>query len=100
MHSGIVESFFLIFSGAALLATAALFTRQPLLVAYIAIGCLLGPHGMAWVADPLLRRILHGIRVQPREGQAVPVPVQVQVRGEHASHSDRDEGRFIFRALP
>ena len=54
MHSGIVESFFLIFSGAALLATAALFTRQPLLVAYIAIGCLLGPHGMAWVADPLL----------------------------------------------
>lgn len=52
MHSGIVESFFLIFSGAALLATAALFTRQPLLVAYIAIGCVLGPHGLAWVADP------------------------------------------------
>ena len=54
MHSGIVESFFLIFSGAAILATAALFTRQPLLVAYIAIGCLLGPHALAWVADPLL----------------------------------------------
>ncbi|TDJ25988.1 MAG: cation:proton antiporter [Gammaproteobacteria bacterium] len=52
MHSGIVESFFLIFSGAALLATAALFTRQPLLVAYIAIGCVLGPHALAWVADP------------------------------------------------
>lgn len=54
MHSGIIESFFLIFSGAALLATAALFTRQPLLVAYIAIGCLLGPHGAGWVADATL----------------------------------------------
>ncbi len=52
LSTGIVESFFLIFAGAALLATAALYTRQPLLVAYIAIGCLLGPHGMALVADP------------------------------------------------
>ncbi|MCB1683020.1 MAG: cation:proton antiporter [Pseudomonadales bacterium] len=50
--SGIVESFFLIFTGAAVLATAALYTRQPLLVAYIAIGCLLGPHGLKLVADP------------------------------------------------
>jgi len=52
LSTGIVESFFLIFTGAALLATAALYTRQPLLVAYIAIGCLLGPHGLALVADP------------------------------------------------
>ena len=52
LSTGIVESFFLIFAGAALLATAALYTRQPLLVAYIAIGCLLGPHGLALVADP------------------------------------------------
>ncbi|MEQ8860179.1 MAG: cation:proton antiporter [Pseudomonadales bacterium] len=49
--SGIVESFFLIFTGAAVLATAALYTRQPLLVAYIAIGCLLGPHGLKMVSD-------------------------------------------------
>jgi len=34
------------------LATAALYTRQPLLVAYIAIGCLLGPHGFKLVSDP------------------------------------------------
>ena len=47
----LLESFFLIFAGAALLATLALFGRQPLLVAYIAIGCLLGPHGLALVTD-------------------------------------------------
>lgn len=54
MHSGIIDSFFLIFAGAALLASAALFTRQPLLIAYILLGCLLGPHGVRWVADPQL----------------------------------------------
>ena len=52
--SGIIESFFLIFTGAALLATAALYTRQPVLVAYIAVGCLLGPHGFKLVSDPRL----------------------------------------------
>ena len=52
LSTGIVESFFLIFAGAAVLATVALYTRQPLLVAYIAIGCLLGPYGLALVADP------------------------------------------------
>jgi len=36
------------------LATAALYTRQPLLVAYIAVGCILGPHGMKMVSDPEL----------------------------------------------
>jgi len=33
------------------LAAVALYTRQPLLVAYIAIGCLLGPHGFRLVGD-------------------------------------------------
>lgn len=37
------QSFFLIFSGAAIVASLALFGRQPLLVAYIALGVLLGP---------------------------------------------------------
>ena len=37
-----------------MLATVALYTRQPLLVAYIAIGCLLGPHGMKMVSDAAL----------------------------------------------
>jgi Kef-type K+ transport system membrane component KefB len=51
MHAGIVESFFLIFVGAAVLAAAALYTRQPLLVAYIAVGGIAGPHGLGWVND-------------------------------------------------
>ena len=51
-HAGIIESFFLIFAGAAVLATAALYTRQPMLIAYIAIGCLLGPFGASLVSDP------------------------------------------------
>lgn len=51
MEAGVVESFFVIFTGAAACAAVALFTRQPLLVAYIVIGCAFGPHGAALVAD-------------------------------------------------
>lgn len=53
MHStGVIESFFLIFTGAALVASAALYTRQPLLVAYIIVGAVLGPHGLKLISDP------------------------------------------------
>lgn len=47
-------SFFLIFSGAALLSTFALYFRQPLLVAYIFIGVILGPFGFSLISDPTL----------------------------------------------
>lgn len=40
---------FLIFTGTAILSTFALFTRQSLLVAYIALGALLGPWGLRLV---------------------------------------------------
>lgn len=50
----VLFSFFLIFTGAALLSTVALFFRQPLLVAYIALGVVLGPHGVALISDPSL----------------------------------------------
>ena len=43
----ILYSFFLIFSGAAVIATAALSTRQPMLVAYIVLCALAGPYGLA-----------------------------------------------------
>ena len=43
-------------TGAAALATLALFTRQPLLVAYIALGCALGPHALQLVDDDRLIR--------------------------------------------
>lgn len=61
MESGsLLFSFFLIFSGAAVLATGALFTRQPLLVAYIVLGALFGPSGFELVTDTgLLNDIAH-----------------------------------------
>jgi len=49
---GLVTTFFLIFAGAAVLATLALYTRQPLIVAYVLLGALIGPHGAALVTDP------------------------------------------------
>jgi Kef-type K+ transport system membrane component KefB len=45
MEISLFQSFFLIFSGAAVIATIALYTRQPLLVAYIVLGALFGPYG-------------------------------------------------------
>lgn len=47
----IVFSIFLIFTGAAVFAGAALYLRQSLLVAYIALGCLVGPWGLGLVTD-------------------------------------------------
>ncbi len=59
-EQNLVFSFFLIFTGAAVLASAALYTRQPLLVAYIVLGALLGPYGLEYVNDTqLLSEISH-----------------------------------------
>jgi len=56
----LVFSFFLIFTGAAILASAALYTRQPLLVAYIVLGAVLGPYGRGYVSDTqMLSEISH-----------------------------------------
>lgn len=52
MAQDIVFSFFLIFAGATALATVALYTRQPILIAYIALGALAGPFGMEWIHNP------------------------------------------------
>jgi Kef-type K+ transport system membrane component KefB len=46
METSLFQSFFLIFSGAAVIATLALYTKQPLLVAYIVLGALFGPYGL------------------------------------------------------
>ena len=51
MDQNVVHIFFLIFTGGALAASIALFGKQPLLVAYIALGALLGPYGLQWVTD-------------------------------------------------
>lgn len=46
MSDSITFAFFLIFFGASVLATLALFTRQSMLVAYIVLGLLVGPYGL------------------------------------------------------
>ncbi len=73
----ITFSFFLIFTGAALFASIALYTRQPLIIAYIALGAAIGPYGLTLVTDlKLLTDVGHvgiifllfllGLDMQPR----------------------------------
>ena len=58
--STITFSFFLIFTGAAVLASVALYTRQPLIIAYIVLGAAMGPFGLSMVTDvQLLSDIAH-----------------------------------------
>ena len=45
-------SMFLIFTGAAILATLALYARQAMIVAYILLGMILGPWGLSMISDP------------------------------------------------
>lgn len=61
MHTDpVLFTVFLIFTGAAVLATVALFAHQALLVAYILVGILCGPWGLGLVVDPvLIQKIAH-----------------------------------------
>ncbi len=53
MHTDpLVFSVFLIFTGAAVCAAVALYAGQSLLIAYILLGCAVGPWGLALVDDP------------------------------------------------
>jgi Kef-type K+ transport system membrane component KefB len=74
----VVYTVFLVFSGAALVATLALLARQALLVAYIVLGVLFGPSVFGLVNDAdLLREMAHigiifllflmGLELNPRE---------------------------------
>ncbi len=51
MTTDVVFTIFLIFTGAAVLATVALFARQTMLIAYILLGLIVGPFGAGLVAD-------------------------------------------------
>ena len=53
-NESIVFSLFLIFFGAAIMATLALTLRQSLIIAYIAVGLLIGPFGSGLIQDPSL----------------------------------------------
>jgi len=74
----ILFTIFLIFSGAAVFATLALYARQALLISYILLGVLLGPSAAALVSDSELVRemsnigimfllFLMGLELNPRE---------------------------------
>lgn len=58
LDDAVVHTLFLIFSGAAALATLALYARQSLLVSYILLGGLFGPWGLGLIAEPAF---IHGI---------------------------------------
>lgn len=73
----IIDVVFLIFAGTAVLSTLALFTRQSLLVAYMALGAVLGPWGLKLVKDSELIKqtgdigiifllFLMGLNLQPQ----------------------------------
>lgn len=51
MTTDVVFTIFLIFTGAAVLATLSLFARQTMLIAYILLGLIVGPFGAGLVAD-------------------------------------------------
>jgi Kef-type K+ transport system membrane component KefB len=50
-NTSITYTLFLIFTGAAVLATVALYVRQSLIIAYISLGLLIGPWGINLIAD-------------------------------------------------
>ena len=54
MEASIVHSFFLIFAGAAVVASIALYTRQPMIIAYIVLGVLFGPSALSLINEPRL----------------------------------------------
>ena len=77
-HDPIVFTIFLVFTGAAVLATLSLYARQSLLVAYIALGVLLGPWGLGLTGEPeTVTQISHigivfllfllGLNLQPQD---------------------------------
>ncbi len=51
MATDVVFTIFLIFTGAAVLATISLFARQTMLIAYILLGLIVGPFGAGLVSD-------------------------------------------------
>lgn len=51
-YQNIIFEFVLIFAGAALFATAFLYLKQPIILAYIGLGIVAGPLGFAFIKEP------------------------------------------------
>ncbi len=117
MHEdSLIFSIFLIFTGAAIFAAIALFARQSLLVAYILLGGVVGPSGLALVKDPsLIQQIGHigiifllfllGLNLQPTQlmrmlREAVVVTVASSVAfGTIGALIGRVSGYNLFESL-
>lgn len=96
MHTDTLTfTFFLIFSGAALLATFALYTRQPLIIAYIALGAIIGPYGFSLIDDVSILEdsghigiifllFLLGLDMQPKSLHAVAKQASLVALGSSA----------------
>lgn len=78
MSHGVIYSIFLIFAGAAVLATLALYARQSMLVAYMLLGIIVGPWGLELASDiHVIEQISHvgiifllfllGLNLEPQE---------------------------------
>ena len=76
-HSHFAFAFFVIFFGASVLATLALYTRQSLLVAYLILGIIVGPFGLKLISQTqvigeisnvgiMFLLFLLGLNMQPR----------------------------------
>ena len=52
MFDHILLQFVLIFAGAALFATLFLYLKQPIILAYILLGVIVGPHGLGLINEP------------------------------------------------
>ncbi len=63
MDDSVLFTMFVIFFGASLLATFALYARQSLLVAYVLLGILCGPAVAGWISDATMIRELSHIGI-------------------------------------
>ncbi len=62
-HTSVEFSIFLIFTGAAVMATLSLYARQAILVGHIILGILFGPYGFGLVNDPELIQEISNIGI-------------------------------------
>lgn len=62
-HDPLIFTIFLIFTGAAVMASLALYARQSLLVAYILLGILFGPSVFGLVNDPVLIKQISNVGI-------------------------------------
>lgn len=63
MELNIVYAFFLIFFGASVLATLALYTRQSMIVAYIILGLIVGPFGLKFISESKVIEDISGVGI-------------------------------------